>query len=144
MHEIFQLMALAVVVFASTNIDDIFVLLGFFADPKLRPRQVVVGQYLGVGALYLISVVGSLVSLVLPPQYVGLLGVAPILIGVRKFYHLISSRSRGEGQVETHGATGILEVASVTVANGGDNLGVYTPLFATRSALEISVIGVVF
>jgi cadmium resistance protein CadD (predicted permease) len=26
------------VVFASTNIDDLFVLLGFFADPKLRSR----------------------------------------------------------------------------------------------------------
>jgi len=35
-------------------------------------------------------------------------------------------------------------VAAVTVANGGDNIGVYTPLFATRSAMDIAVIGVLF
>ncbi len=37
------LIGLAAVVFASTNIDDVFVLLGFFADPKFRARDVVIG-----------------------------------------------------------------------------------------------------
>lgn len=35
---------LAILLFASTNVDDIFVLLGFFADPKYRTRDIVMGQ----------------------------------------------------------------------------------------------------
>jgi len=38
-------------VFAATNVDDIFVLLGFFSDSTFRVRQVVLGQFLGIVAL---------------------------------------------------------------------------------------------
>ena len=38
----------------------------------------------------------------------------------------------------------VAAVAVVTVANGGDNIGVYAPLFATRSGADIAAIGVVF
>ncbi len=34
----------------STNVDDIFVLIGFFADPKFRARDIVIGQYAGITA----------------------------------------------------------------------------------------------
>jgi cadmium resistance protein CadD (predicted permease) len=46
------LLGIAVVLFVSTNIDDVFVLLGFFSDPKVKFRHVVLGQYLGIGARY--------------------------------------------------------------------------------------------
>ena len=35
-------------------------------------------------------------------------------------------------------------MAIVTMANGGDNIGVYTPSFAIRSASEIAVIALIF
>ena len=142
------LLGLAVVVFASTNIDDVFVLLGFFADPKFRARDVVIGQYAGIGALYGASVVASLVSLVVPMQYIGLLGVAPIIIGARQLRGLVRGQEETEEELERHPNAGmhgrILSVAAVTIANGGDNIGIYTPLFATRSDVDIAVIGVVF
>ena len=37
-----------------------------------------------------------------------------------------------------------LAVALVTVANGGDNIGVYVPVFATRTGPELAVMIVVF
>jgi hypothetical protein len=37
------LVRLGVVVFASTNLDDSFLLLGLFSDPRFHARQVVVG-----------------------------------------------------------------------------------------------------
>jgi cadmium resistance protein CadD (predicted permease) len=49
----------SVAAFASTNIDDIFVLLGFFSAPAFRTRHVVLGQYLGIGALVAVSLVCS-------------------------------------------------------------------------------------
>ena len=45
MDSFLALIGLAVVVFVSTNIDDVFVLIGFFADKNYRARDVVVGQY---------------------------------------------------------------------------------------------------
>jgi cadmium resistance protein CadD (predicted permease) len=55
-------LAVSVVAFASTNVDDVSVLLGFFADPAFRARHVVLGQYLGIGALVAVSLVCSLIA----------------------------------------------------------------------------------
>jgi hypothetical protein len=40
MGDCLLLVGVGAVVFASTNVDDIFVLLGFFPDPRFRVRQV--------------------------------------------------------------------------------------------------------
>jgi cadmium resistance protein CadD (predicted permease) len=140
------LVGLAIVVFVSTNIDDIFVLLGFFADAHLHRRDVGIGQYLGIGALVVVSIVASLVSLFLAPPLVGLLGALPILIGVKKLFELRrASEIERRADDSARGAFGqIASVAMVTVANGGDNLGIYAPLFATQSAPEVAVMVIVF
>jgi cadmium resistance protein CadD (predicted permease) len=134
------LLALAITLFASTNIDDLVVLIGFFADRRFRARDVVVGQYAGLAILFGVSAAGSLLSLVIPKAYLGLLGLFPILIGIRK---LLQLRDEGpEPKNRNHGS--IAGVALVTIANGGDNIGVYTPSFAVRSGGEIAAIAVVF
>ena len=149
MEQLLGLVGIAVVLFASTNMDDVFVLLGFFSDPKFRARQVALGQLLGIAALYGVSVVASLISLVVAPAYVGLLGLAPIAIGLKKLWdlwHDDAEESDGDKDagkpVAGHG--NILAVAAVTVANGGDNISIYTPYFANRTGYEIVIIGVVF
>jgi cadmium resistance protein CadD (predicted permease) len=149
MEHLVSLFGVAVAVFTSTNLDDMFVLLGFFSDPKFRSRQVVIGQYFGIGTLFGLSVVASLVSLVIPTAYVGLLGLAPIVIGIRKAWSL---RNGMDASVEGAGTQGpsfvgranIATVAAVTIANGGDNISIYTPLFATRSGYDVATIGGVF
>lgn len=142
------LLALAIGLFVTTNIDDIFVLLGFLSDPRFKPRQIALGQLTGLAALYGASVVFSLMALVVPPAYIGFLGVLPIGIGLVKMRELRQGEESGDDS--TDGATrsqargNVLAVAAVTIANGGDNLGIYTPLFATRSGPDVAVIGVVF
>jgi cadmium resistance protein CadD (predicted permease) len=145
MESLIALIGLAVVVFVSTNIDDVFVLVAFFADKNFHPRDVVIGQYAGVSTLYAISALAALVSLIIPSVYLGLLGLAPIAIGIRKLYSLWCSRKKEKehsSRTSAHGRS--LAVAAVTIANGGDNIAVYTALFATRSGFEVPVIGVVF
>jgi cadmium resistance transport/sequestration family protein len=140
------LLGLAIVVFASTNIDDIFVLLGFFADSRLRARNVVIGQYLGIGALVIVSIAASLISLFLAPAYVGLLGVLPILIGIKRLFELRQDAKEKMPPDESRSGTlgQIGAIAIVTIANGADNLGVYAPLFSTQNALQITVTVTVF
>jgi cadmium resistance protein CadD (predicted permease) len=137
---------IAVPLFAVTNIDDIFVLLGFFSDPRFRISEVLIGQYLGVLGIVAISIAAAVVAMAIPPRFVGLLGLAPIAMGIRKLYGLWN-------QVEDEDAiscsTGfdlanMVSVAAVTIVNGGDNIGVYTPVFAVHSVTEVGAMVAVF
>jgi cadmium resistance protein CadD (predicted permease) len=148
MKSLLALIGLAIVLFASTNVDDLFVLVGFFSDNRFRARDTVLGQYVGITALFIASVAASLLSLVIPLPYIGLLGVIPILIGAKKLLELYRLRDQREEALEHPSDANrngrVATVALMTLANGGDNIGVYTPSFATRSAREIMVIALVF
>lgn len=149
MKHLLELVGEAVVLFISTDLDDVFVLLGFFADPRFRIRQIVAGQFIGIAVLYAVSVAGSRISLVLPPTVVGLLGLVPITMGLKNAWELWTSSDANE-QVSTENRrapirhANIAAVFAMTVANGGDNVSVYIPLFAMRSGSNIAVMGVVF
>ena len=148
MKSLLALIGIAIVLFTSTNVDDLFVLVGFFADRRFRTRDTVLGQYVGIAALFSASVAASLLSLVIPRAYIGLLGVIPILIGGKKLFELHQPRDRTEETLDHHVDANrggrVATVALVTLANGGDNIGIYTPSFAIRSAHEIIVVALVF
>jgi cadmium resistance protein CadD (predicted permease) len=78
MIDILGLVAIGVAAFAATNIDDIFVLMMFFSSLTFPVRQVVLGQYIGIGLLIIISALGSLIALVVPAYVIGSLGIIPI------------------------------------------------------------------
>ena len=148
MESLLALVGLAFALFASTNVDDIFVLVGFFSDPRLHVREIVIGQYIGITVLFGASVAVSMFSLVIPSAYMGLLGIAPIMIGVKKLLDLYRSCDRTKASLEaplvSRGYMRTTTVALVTIANGGDNISVYTPTFAIRSGHEIAMIALVF
>lgn len=148
MDHLATLLPLAVGLFVSTNVDDLFILLGFLSNPKFRPRQIVAGQLAGVGTLYAAAGVLSLVALVIPPAWIGFLGLLPIAIGLKELWELrqpdVLEEETDTRSGPKQGRGNILTVAAMTVANGGDNLSIYTPVFATRSGLDVAVIGLVF
>jgi len=138
--DILGLIAIGITSFAATNIDDIFVLMMFFSSSTFPVRHVIVGQYIGIGLLVSISALGSFISLVIPSYIMGLLGIAPIVIGVKK---LVTFKRKNESGPKSEEAAQDKEksnnlafagVAAVTFSNGGDNIGVYTPLFAKYNA----------
>lgn len=126
-------------VFASTNIDDLFLLVGFFSDKGLSHPQVILGQFLGIGLLVAASLMVALAAIAISSAYVGLLGIAPILLGLMKlrsaFIHLSNN---DDARLErSNRGLGAFGVASVTIASGGDNIGVYAPLFASQNRLQM-------
>ena len=70
----------AIVVFVSTNIDDLFLLAAFFADPRVRYRSIVIGQYAGIGVLVVFSALVALLALAFPEGWVALLGIVPLYL----------------------------------------------------------------
>jgi len=147
MESLATLTGMAIVAFASTNVDDAFVLVAFITNRDFRVGDVVLGQYGGMAALYSLSVVAALISVTIPPQSLGLLGFIPIAIGIKKAYRLWRSPSETEVIRRTTSAGAhrrILAVAAVTVANGGDNIATYTALFANLDRSALPLVGLVF
>jgi cadmium resistance protein CadD (predicted permease) len=124
---------LAIVTFIVTNIDDLLLLSLYFASSRYKTKSVVVGQYAGILFLVGVSMLGLLLGKILDPQFVSLLGLLPIYIGIKALFAF-----RKNDEDSKQGKSGqpkesfqFLSVALVTIANGGDNIGVYAPLFAT-------------
>jgi cadmium resistance protein CadD (predicted permease) len=133
--------------FATTNVDDLFLLVGFFSDRNLAAWQVVLGQILGVAVLIAISLSAALAALAFSPSYVGLLGFAPIILGAAKIRALFVDERAAESPAEHRGrltSAGSAGVALVTIASGADNIGVYTPFLAAQTSMQIAVIVFVF
>ncbi|KXK63434.1 cadmium transporter [Micromonospora rosaria] len=137
----------AVVVFAGTNVDDIIVLTVLFlsarASGRPRPWQIWTGQYAGIGLLVAVSAVAALGLTLVPDRWVGLLGLVPFALGVRGLVAAI--RARGEDELPTVAvASGLVSVSGVTIANGADNISVYTPMFRTIGLADSLVTVAVF
>lgn len=140
--------ATAAGVFAGTNVDDLIVLTVLFlaarASGRPRPWQIWAGQYAGIAVLVAVSVLAALGLALVPDRWVPLLGLVPVALGVRG---LIGAVRRSPGDDEAPAVAGnALAVAGVTIANGADNIAVYTPVFRTigpaGSVLTIAVFAV--
>ena len=144
MLELMRQVVMDIVVFAATNLDDLLVLVALFSSAGFRGREVAVGQFLGIGALVLVSAVAALIALVIPGAYIRLLGLVPIFLGLRRLLTSPGPDEEAALRPRGGGVRRVLSVAAVTIANGGDNLSVYTPFFAVRDGLWIALAVVVF
>lgn len=138
----------AFISFVSTNIDDIFVLMLFFSqiNDVMKKRHIVIGQYLGIGVLTAISIIGAMGVSVIPSEYVGLLGLVPIYLGIKAHidYKKESKDSENSKVIKSFINPSVIKVFSVTLANGGDNIGIYIPLFANMSLMNVLVTVAIF
>jgi cadmium resistance protein CadD (predicted permease) len=139
----------AVGLFAVTNIDDIVVLALFFAQAaghRGSTGRIAAGQYLGFVAILAVAVAAEFGATLLPEAAIPYLGVLPLALGLRAAWRVWRgrhvTRDNADG-VQQRGPT-VLEITAVTVANGGDNVGVYVPVFATAGPGGMSVYVVVF
>lgn len=134
------LFIITITAFISTNLDDLFILMAFFTRKDFNKRDVILGQYIGMISLILISSTAYFFQLIIPKYLIGLLGFIPIIIGVRNLYSLTKNSKSTNNYIKSSKSRTKLKylaVAIVTFANGGDNIGIYAPLFAGMDYLEI-------
>lgn len=148
MGELWGVIATAVAAFVGTNVDDAIVLAVLFAASRTmgRPQcwQVWSGQYLGIGALVVVSIVAALGLTIVPDEWVGLLGLVALGLGVRGLIETARVGHNDEPVRSPQVATGVAAVAAVTIANGADNIAIYTPLFRTMDSAEVAITVAVF
>lgn len=154
MNELLTAISTGMTAFTATNLDDILILLLFFSQVNavFRRRHIVFGQYLGFTALVFASLPGFFGRLIFPPDWIGMLGLLPIAIGLSRLLNPETDDSEAEAELEQSEnsffssflSPQTYSVAAVTVANGGDNIGIYVPLFASNTLESLAVILAVF
>ncbi|MEH2372806.1 cadmium resistance transporter [Nostoc sp.] len=143
----------------ATTFDDNLYLTAFFGkvNRSFRPKHIVIGEFLGFTALVFASLPGFFGGLIIPTTWIGLLGLLPVAIGIS---NLMSREQEGETvqavSVDLTSATKsgrqkkslfatirdpqTYRVSAVTIANGGNNIGIYVPLFASSNLPSLGVI----
>jgi len=138
----------AISAFISTNLDDLFILAAFFANPEFKAKDVVLGQYLGFIVLLTASSLAYFAQFIIPSKWISLLGFIPIIIGIRSLFHLKKPQTDDSGEKinfrKYKWGQMMVSVALVTIVNGGDNLGVYMPLFASMDPFDLFLTGTIF
>ncbi|MBE8992250.1 cadmium resistance transporter [Nostoc sp. LEGE 12450] len=151
-----------IIAFIATNIDDIIILLIFFSqiDVNFRRRHILLGQYLGFSAIIIASLPGFFGGLVIQREWIGLLGLLPIAIGIQQLIYrkeeTITVQTVSSDFNQSTPTNPVLsfilsvlhpqtyKVAAVTIANGGDNISIYIPLFAGHDLASLGVILSIF
>jgi cadmium resistance protein CadD (predicted permease) len=142
---VIEIIVLAVAAFIATHIDEALALVAFYTDPRLERVDVFVGQFVGMSAIVAIALALALLSLAIPVRYVGYLGLLPILIGVKSLWFARRPEKDAWCSTTPLDAWGPMStVALVTLANGGDNVAVYVPLFARHTIPQILLICAIF
>lgn len=146
----------AIGVYISTSIDYLIALIILFAQLSQNKQKwhIYAGQYLGTGLLVGASLVAAyVVNFVPEPWMVGLLGLIPIYLGIR--FAIVGEGEEEEEEeiierLEQSKANQLFwTVTLLTIASGGDNLGIYIPYFAsldwsqTLVALLVFAIGII-
>ena len=136
----------ALVSFISTNIDDIFVLMILYAQVSGKKGwiQIIAGQYLGIGLLTGMSILGAFGTHMLSSRYIGLLGIIPVFLGIRAWITYKRSAKEDEGSAQENTGISVLGVTLLTLTNGADNIGVYIPVFSRYSMMDLVVTSLVF
>ncbi|KAF4955606.1 hypothetical protein FGADI_4441 [Fusarium gaditjirri] len=149
-----QAIATACATFAITNVDDIFVLVAFFAEAttsrSLTPVKIAIGQYVGFTVIVAVSLIGYGASLLIPAEPIGFLGLLPILLGIWRILSYVFNKDEDEEEsldqelTTADGFKSVFKVASITIMNGADNISTYIPLFAEAKAGELAIYIVVY
>ena len=141
-------LTLALVLFASTNLDDFFVLVDFSPMCVLGIAKYQLASIWASELLVVVSVAPSLFTSAFAIPYIGLLTIIPISIGVKNLVYVARDGAYKQSgfAVKRSGKSlkQVVAVSGVTIANGGDNLGIYTPAFATQSRMGLAVFALVF
>ena len=148
--EIFTWTLQAVGLFMVTNIDDIIVLSLFYArgaGQRGTTAKILAGQYLGFGAILAAAVLVALgARSFLPEEAIPYFGLIPLALGLLAAWQAWrSDDDDDDDEAKVSGKTlSVLAIAAVTFANGGDNIGVYVPVFATVGTAGIVAYSIVF
>lgn len=136
-------------VYISTSIDYLVILVLLFGQLKTNRQlwHIYAGHYLGTAILVAVSLFITYVLQFVPEDWmIGLLGLIPIYLGIR--FILVSEEEEEEEVLEMLEKNSSHQffwvVTLITIASGGDNLGIYVPYFSSLDWGQIVFVLIIF
>ncbi|MFN6470387.1 MAG: cadmium resistance transporter [Nostoc sp. SerVER01] len=143
----------------ATTFDDNLYLTAFFGkvNRTFHAKHIIIGEFVGFTVLVFASLPGFFGGLIIPSTWIGLLGLLPIAIGISNFMSRgddgdtvqdvsVNLPSPTKSGRQKKSLLAIIRdpqtyrVSAVTIANGGNNIGIYVPLFASSNLPSLGVI----
>jgi cadmium resistance protein CadD (predicted permease) len=139
--------ATAASLFVGTNIDDLVVLAVLSLSSRVAGRpavwQIWLGQYAGITVLVGVAMLAALGLTAMPSGWIWPLGLLPLGLGLRKLAEAVRAHRCGRPSSPAP-ATGLVGVMITTIANGGDNVAAYVPLFRADAEGDLAVTVIIF
>jgi cadmium resistance protein CadD (predicted permease) len=132
----------AVVLFASTNVDALLMLVMFFSSGRFHPRSIVAGEFLGAAVVVAASLLCAAASILIPASDLAWLGLMPLGLGVWQLFRAPDMDASVDRPLARHGRD-VLVIAMITLSHSADNVAAYVPYFATTHWHErLLVVGI--
>ena len=119
--------------FAATNLDNLLLLVGWMLSGRASLGRLAVAYSVAAVAVLLASLAVGLSANAIPVNYIGYLGLVPILLGMK----LLAGRFRDRGHdpsSEDTGGFSVGAIATTLFSNSVDTMLVIAPLLADSSA----------
>ena len=127
--------------FAATNLDNLALLIGWIASGSIATWRLLAAFISGMLTLLLIAAALNQLSDWMPIEYIGYLGVIPVILGLVTLAGLLRGHHQGTGETLTASA---FAVYSTQLANGMDTVLTFAPLMADSTDRVDLVILTVF
>lgn len=135
----------ALLSYIGTSIDHIIVLILLFNQTQHRKRDdvsIISAVFIGFTLIVLISLAARFGLSLFEPDWIGLLGLIPIGLGIRVLFKPVDDEQEAQEKIShsfSRHRSQFISVFFLMLAFGGDNLGVYIPLFASLDWVGITV-----
>lgn len=143
MEPFFNLSGMVALAFASTNMDNLLLLVSWLLAGAMPASRLFAGYGLGMLGVLAVSVLMGLAGYLFPIEYLGYLGVIPMLLGLRLLIGNLSHAAPGDDALPS-AAGGVFAVAATQLSNGVDTVLVFAPLLADSRLLFDAQIAVLF
>lgn len=143
------LLAVALALFAATNVDKLVVLVAFLIDDDYRPVEVLVGHYVGFAVGMGVAVTLALAATEWLQPWTFLLGVVPLGLGLWGIGRWALGREPDDPDTDVlqlrPGSAGRVGVVSVTaIGLNGEDLAVYIPFLVGLTPGEIGLVVIAY
>jgi cadmium resistance protein CadD (predicted permease) len=141
--EIVSIIVLSTMAFISANTDGMIIAIAYLTDPNYDSKNILYGQIIGFWFLTIVSLILAQSLFFIPKESARWLGIIPIVFGFAKLLRYSSRDTVKPANMPPSGRQ-IQEISILTVATGADDVVAYTPIFATRTFREVTILSIVF
>jgi cadmium resistance protein CadD (predicted permease) len=119
--------------FAATNLDNFLLLVGWMLSGRASSGRLLIAYAIAVVAVLLASLAFGLSANAIPVNYIGYLGLVPVVLGLKLLADQLRGRSQGLSSQGTGGFS-VGAIATTWFSNSVDTMLVFAPLLADSNA----------